>query len=251
MRISEYIKRIDQAAAPAELFSLLTQAAKEMGFDHVAYAALMFHHDDRAINTPAARQYHAPFVAHNYPESWIRHYYDHNYQNIDPVIFSAVQVARPFLWTEMADIIKLSDAQKLLLQQAGDAGLNNGVTIPRHGPLGHVAAISFTSRHIHTDPRFHLNRLRICSTRFHDAFIKFGAVAKRPRPIPALTDRQRTCLKWVARGKTSWETGVLLGISENTVKVNIKTTMEKLQVNSRIAAVSEGYRLGLIDLGPP
>ncbi|MBY3123131.1 helix-turn-helix domain-containing protein [Rhizobium laguerreae] len=35
--------------------------------------------------------------------------------------------------------------------------------------------------------------------------------------VLSLSPREKECLLWIAQGKTSWETAVIMGISENTV----------------------------------
>lgn len=50
---------------------------------------------------------------------------------------------------------------------------------------------------------------------------------------PALTDRQRDCVLWAARGKGDWEIGRILGISEETVARHIKQGCERYGVNKR------------------
>lgn len=42
-----------------------------------------------------------------------------------------------------------------------------------------------------------------------------------------LTKRELECLHWVAQGKTSWEVGQILGISERTVNFHIGNGIEK------------------------
>src|SRR5262245_54643419 len=51
-------------------------------------------------------------------------------------------------------------------------------------------------------------------------------VEGQDRPIE-LSDREKTCLGWTALGKSSWETGQILLISENTVIFHIKNAMRK------------------------
>lgn len=59
----------------------------------------------------------------------------------------------------------------------------------------------------------------------------------RVRPSPAcrarLTDRQRDCLIWVARGKGDWETSIILGISKETVAQHISEACERYGVRKR------------------
>ncbi|WP_280950845.1 helix-turn-helix domain-containing protein [Rhizobium mesoamericanum] len=53
---------------------------------------------------------------------------------------------------------------------------------------------------------------------------------------------------WVARGKSSWDIGIILGISENTVNFHIKNAMRKFDVASRTVAAVKAINLGIIKL---
>lgn len=66
------------------------------------------------------------------------------------------------------------------------------------------------------------------------------------KPIPELSPRELDCLHWVARGKTNAEIGVILSISENTVRFHMKNLFQKLDVRTRSDAVRTGLRHGLL-----
>ena len=53
------------------------------------------------------------------------------------------------------------------------------------------------------------------------------------RPAPGLTDRQRDCLLWAARGKSDWEISRILGISRETVIQHLKQARERYGVGKR------------------
>ncbi|MDH2348801.1 helix-turn-helix transcriptional regulator [Bradyrhizobium sp. SSUT77] len=61
-----------------------------------------------------------------------------------------------------------------------------------------------------------------------------------------LSAREKECLRWVEEGKSSWEIGVILKVSDNTVNFHLKNAMRKLGVTSRIQCVIKARRLGLI-----
>ncbi len=63
----------------------------------------------------------------------------------------------------------------------------------------------------------------------------------------ALSDREKACLSWTALGKSSWEIGQILSISENTVIFHIKSAMKKLCTNNRNVAAIKAVQLGLIE----
>jgi DNA-binding CsgD family transcriptional regulator len=61
-----------------------------------------------------------------------------------------------------------------------------------------------------------------------------------PHGVPAthiLTDRQREIMGWIAEGKTSAETGIILGISPRTVEKHLEAIFQRMGVENRIAAV--------------
>lgn len=63
-----------------------------------------------------------------------------------------------------------------------------------------------------------------------------------------LTERERACLLWAARGKTGWEIAVILQITERTVKKHLGTAMRKLGAASRTEAAAKAISLGLVQL---
>jgi len=64
----------------------------------------------------------------------------------------------------------------------------------------------------------------------------------------ALTSREVEVLENLAEGKSNKEIGVLLGISETTVKSHTRSIFRKLDVLSRTEAIGTASRLGLIKL---
>ncbi|WP_347336276.1 helix-turn-helix domain-containing protein [Bradyrhizobium viridifuturi] len=53
-------------------------------------------------------------------------------------------------------------------------------------------------------------------------------------------------MRWVAEGKSSWEIGMILGISVNTVNFHIKNAMRKLGATTRIQATAIAIRLNIL-----
>lgn len=69
-------------------------------------------------------------------------------------------------------------------------------------------------------------------------------------PSSTLSDREIECLTWAALGKTSWEIGRIIGLSEDTINYHMKHAMRKLTANSRIEAVAKAVKLDLIQPWP-
>ena len=62
----------------------------------------------------------------------------------------------------------------------------------------------------------------------------------------ALTGRELECLRWTMEGKTAWEVGAILGITERTAVLHINNAMHKLNCTNKHQAVLKALRLGLI-----
>lgn len=65
---------------------------------------------------------------------------------------------------------------------------------------------------------------------------------------PELSPRERECLAWVSRGKSSTDIGAILGLSARTVDSYLEKAASKLGVRTRIEAVAVGVRRGLIEI---
>jgi DNA-binding CsgD family transcriptional regulator len=64
---------------------------------------------------------------------------------------------------------------------------------------------------------------------------------------PKLTPRELEALRWTMEGKTAWEVGAILGISERTAVLHVNNAMHKLGCASKHQAVLKALRLGLIN----
>ncbi|RWF05572.1 MAG: LuxR family transcriptional regulator [Mesorhizobium sp.] len=62
-----------------------------------------------------------------------------------------------------------------------------------------------------------------------------------------LSKREMECISWVAKGKSSWDIGMILGISENTVNFHIKKVNIKLSSSNRTVSAIKAVVLGIID----
>jgi transcriptional regulator EpsA len=56
--------------------------------------------------------------------------------------------------------------------------------------------------------------------------------------LSALTDRELEVIEWIKAGKTNQEIGVILNITQNTVKSHLKRVYQKLNVGKRAQAVA-------------
>jgi len=63
-----------------------------------------------------------------------------------------------------------------------------------------------------------------------------------------LSTRELDVLSWIGAGKSNWETAMILGISENTVKFHVSNICKKLNVRRRGHAIAKAIQLNLINI---
>ena len=66
------------------------------------------------------------------------------------------------------------------------------------------------------------------------------------RANAGLTRRELDCLSWTMEGKTAWEVGRILGISEQTAVRHLNNASHKLDCVNKHHAVAKAMRLGVI-----
>ena len=64
--------------------------------------------------------------------------------------------------------------------------------------------------------------------------------------VPSLTPRELECLRWTMEGKTAWEVGGIVGITERTAGLHINNATHKLGCANKHQAVLKALRTGLI-----
>jgi DNA-binding CsgD family transcriptional regulator len=73
-----------------------------------------------------------------------------------------------------------------------------------------------------------------------------GRSAISPCPSERLTQREADVLRWIAVGKTNWEIGRILRLSERTVKFHLSNAFSKLNAVNRAQAVLKARETGAL-----
>lgn len=61
-----------------------------------------------------------------------------------------------------------------------------------------------------------------------------------------LTQREGEALLWVAEGKTAWEAGTILGITEATTNAHIASAAAKLHASNRAHLITRAFVEGIL-----
>ena len=239
MRLTEYVEKANEADSLERLVGLLEAVSAGLGFDRFTYCTLRSEQKRNKAVEP-------PVVAHNLPESWSQRYTERGYARHDPVMVYAHEFERPYLWDSLSSRFTLDPVQHELMREAREAGLKCGVAVPLHGARAKLSLMSFASSEPDIDAVGALPSLHVIASQFHTAYLSMSAANDADAAV--LSPRERECLQWAARGKTAWEVGMLMHISENTVKFHLRNAMKKLDSTTSVQAVVKAIRYGLISL---
>lgn len=236
--LEQFVDEVKDLQDVGSFETVIGRQLESLGFERFAYLALRLPNSSKA-----------PFVATTYPESWALHYHHHNYVNHDPVLTRAARSMRAFDWPGLAQQANITPGQKQVLNEARDFGIGLGCTVPIHSPGGGFATLSVASSE--SEQAFS----KLWQRKWQDlhliAIYSHAALEAKlldPHRLPEffLTDRERECLLWTARGKTAPDIGVILGISQETVVFHLKNVMQKVGVYSKHHAVVKAIMMGLI-----
>lgn len=230
----EFVDSIQTARDDGEFERTAARSAARLGFRWFAYLRIL---DG------------APKLISSYPKSWTSRYFDLHYERLDPVVQRARLDHDVFGWSGTAAPPGTKD-QRRLFEEAASFGIQKGVTIPIRADFGGVAAFTLASddRSLHPERLIASSKdmLRLVGVYFHVYLAARQLTGQAPAASPLLSQRERQCLAWAARGKTTSDTAVLLGISPRTVAFHLDNTRRKLDATSIAQCVAEAIRRRLL-----
>jgi LuxR family quorum-sensing system transcriptional regulator CciR len=165
----------------------------------------------------------------------------------DAVLVTASQSYAPFLWSDISRLMALTPYQRDFMDAAHAAGVGAAVAVPIHrardadqgGSYSVFAGCcSFMMKTGVPLPLGSLAAAHYVGALAFDTAENLRQVRSGHQPQgPQLTPRQRDCVVLVAQGKSDWEIGQLLGISESTVHKHIEDAKRRYCVSTRIQLV--------------
>lgn len=193
-----------------------------MGFRHFA---LVHHINVRAPGSPTIRLI-------DYPSDWVEIFEERKLYASDPIHRASQRTAVGFEWGDVERLITLTDRDRAVLVAARAIGIGEGFTVPAHIPGEINGSCSFAMGLGETIDREQLPLAQLIGTFAFEAARKVNQ-HDAGHPAIHLTDRQVECVALVARGKTDWEIGKILGVGSETVTQHLKDARERYGVTKR------------------
>lgn len=235
--LAKLVASIDKTHDIHSMHQLLGEITTALGFDHFSYIT--------QVPLSPTRVYY--FLISEMPQEWTDHYKDRHYAAVDPVMQYVSETKTAVFWDDIA--LKVDLCQEMI-EDAERCGVRFGATAPisdsgLRGGLFSIARGQPVSQDVVERQRI-LLWLQWVGVQLHQQVQNTLLVHAEGLHEPELTKRERQCLAWAAEGKTSWEIGQIVGISEKTVVHHLRGASYKLGCNRRQGAITKAVACGAL-----
>ncbi len=183
----------------------------------------------------------------NTPQAYVDTFQNTNLARRDPVMQHCKRQTLPIIWDQ--DTYTSQGLGEMWEHQAA-FGYATGIAMSLHLPEGkHFFLGVDRDQPLPSDSRELTSvvaQLQLFAVHALDAAMRVLVTPAQSDPAPTLTPRELEALRWTMDGKTAWEVGSILGISERTAVLHINNAMHKLGAVNKHQAVLKALRLGLI-----
>lgn len=229
---------IMEAKSAEDFRNQIVHFANELGFQFVSAMTVVDHSLTQSdfINVD------------NMPDAWREAgFFVVDDQRRDPVMQHCKRGAVPIVWDQAT---YLRQGAVDLWEEQAAFGYRTGIALALHLPEGrHFMLGVDRDQPLPKEPQ-DLTRmvadLQLFAVHAQDTALRLFVPADRLVDRPSLTPRELEALRWTMEGKTAWEVGSILGISERTAVLHIQNAMRKLGSVNKHQAVLKALRLGLI-----
>jgi DNA-binding CsgD family transcriptional regulator len=233
----EFASQLTDVETSAELDNALRSLSRQLGFDHFA---LSLEFRSRGAGSGG-------LLLHDYPEEWARVYVGFELSGRDPIRRACDRTFIGFAWDSLHELVPLTRGDRQMLRIGRECGIGDGFTVPRHLPGLARGTCTFV---VNPDRRLPTQLLPLAeligALALSRALVLSGDCGANA--TPSLTDRQRECVLWVARGKTAAETATILGIGTETVIQHLKLARERYRVHCKQSLIVSALFDGVIGL---
>ena len=183
----------------------------------------------------------------NTPGDYRDSFLDRSSWRQDPVMQHCKRMSMPIIW----------DQSTYAEQGLGDMweyqarfGYSHGIAMALHMPEGRHFFLGVDRDRPVPPDAGELTRLvadlQLFAVHAQDAAMRVLMPSLISANAASLPPRELEALRWTMEGKTAWEVGNVLGISERTAVLHVNNAMHKLDCVNKHQAVLKALRLGLI-----
>lgn len=183
----------------------------------------------------------------NTPRAYREYFVNRNNGRLDPVMQHCKRHSMPIIWGQ--DTYAEAGLGEKWEEQAR-FGYRHGIAMALHMPEGRHFFLGVDRDQPVPPDAAEITRmvadLQLFAVHAQDAALRILTPGLSAPGAPSLTPRELETLRWTMEGKTAWEVGSLLGISERTAALHVNNATHKLDCVNKHQAVLKALRLGLI-----
>lgn len=225
----DIVADFDQLSSSREVGRSLLEALRPFGARTIYAASFPLQPGMTAAEYIAGRR----LLAQITPPAWLSGYQPRNLHLNNPVIFAPLRRSTPFRFSNPG----FKDLENWAgLDFARDLGIEDGLTVPCHGPGGRIGIVSFGFERLDLSKR-ELLAITMAAQLAHQRMLALSPVPES-RTRPSLSPRERDCLAFVAEGLSDAEIADALGISQATAHGHVENGKRKLGARTRAQAVA-------------
>jgi DNA-binding CsgD family transcriptional regulator len=235
-RLTDCLEAVGFVDSIDGLRNVTVRFAKGLGFDYVSATVVI----DRAEGADF-------YCVDNTPEAYRPIFENQVRSRGDPVMQHCKLSSRPIVWHQSTYV---SAGRADLWEEQARHGYRSGIALALHLPAGRHFLVGIDRGQASLDDAEQCSQqaaelllFASCAegvgTRLLVPVADSGAIAE-------LSSREREALQWTMGGKTAWEIGRILGISEQTVVRHLAHAARKLGCVNKVQAVAKALRLGMI-----
>jgi DNA-binding CsgD family transcriptional regulator len=229
------ISSVVSARDEAELLAKMKNVAREIGYDQVLFGIEM------RLPVVGPLQH----ITSGYPEAYQTLYQERAFLTRDPTVVHCQTKTEPLVWAEQ---IYSRDSYEIM-EEAHKHGLGYGLSLPVHESAKVVSMLSLGRDRPFgsiAERQFVVDAGNVLAHCLHVASEKIIVPELMAERRPHLSPREKECFQLVAQGKSNWDIGHLLNVSEAAAAFHVKNVLKKLRVSTRMQAVAIGVALGMI-----
>ena len=178
------------------------------------------------------------------PEEYSRRYLERQYVSRDPVAIATTKCSHPFSWEALCSPRLFKPRDLAIMYEPREWGIRDGIVAPQRTADGTLGIVSVAGEKIDMSDREKSALLFMMGSLYAHFQGLVGSQMKCGSPYPALTQRERECLQWVADGESDWSISEKLKIAESTVHNHIENAKRKYEVSTRVQAVVLAMKSG-------
>jgi DNA-binding CsgD family transcriptional regulator len=231
------IEALSRCESPDQIRSEAGRLARLMGFEYWVYCE-------------EGTAYDAAWPLQNFPDEAWRVYAAYCARKENPLVENFRKEVIPTAW--LLDTVLMNDplrirCSKEMTEHFSALELVGGLLVPVHDLGGRVCTLLLaTSQPVGIDVLRAASPLAVFFSKYLHESCRACLLSAKRQDVPPLSPREVECLGWAAKGKTAWEIGRVLAISEHTAIFHLRNASKKLGTTRREQAVAKSISLGML-----